>query len=242
MVHLALLTQLKRLDLSTGEVTEAGLSQLKGWSRLTRLSLSVMDLEDYRSLSQFPELTTLELDLRKVDQIYAGVAFMTEVKERGQLGLTSLGTLSKLRELTVTSSSYPQFLLANIGRIQGLEKLTLDLPRNVPAADFIQLSRLSSLQSLRIDNSTLDDSALAHLAGLKRLKNLSLAGNPITDVGLSHLAGLTELETLELDRTKITDAGLIHLIRLRKCKNLTVANTRVTPNGFSDLRAQQKAP
>jgi internalin A len=241
IAHLAPLTQLKNLALNAPDLTGVGLARLKGWNRLTRLSLSMIDLEDYRFLSQFPELTSLELVLEKFDTKSVPGIWLP-VERRGELGLASLGTLSKLRDLSVSSSSYPESLLANIGRVQGLERLTLAPLRNVPTTDFVHLSRLSSLQSLWIENSTLDDSALAHVAGLKRLKNLSLAGNPISDEGLSHFSGLTELETLGLDRTMITDRGLIHLIPLTKCKTLTVANTAVTVNGLSNFRVKQKSP
>jgi internalin A len=241
MVHLAPLTQLKRLHLQVANVTAVGLSRLKGWNRLTRLSLSAEDLEDYRFLGQFPELTTLELTLEKIVQ--EGPNF-TRFADSWvvDLGLASLGTLAKLRELSVHVAPYPESLLAHIGRLQELERLTLTGGlKNIPTADFGYLSRLRGINSLRIEYSTLDDTALTHLAGLRRMKSLSLSGNPITDKGLSRLSGLTELETLELDHTLITDAGLIHLIALKKCKNVTVVNTRVTPNGFSALRAQQKA-
>jgi hypothetical protein len=241
IAHLAPLTQLKDLALNASELTEVGLARLKGWNRLTRLSLSVGDLEDYRFLSQFPELISLELILEKFDtKSVPGV--WIPVKQRGELGLASLGTLSKLRDLSVSSSSYPESLLANIGRVQGLERLTLALPRNVPTTDFVHLSQLSRLQSLRIDDTSLDDSALAQLSGLNRMKTLSLAYNPISDVGLSRLSGLTELETLNLDHTKITDAGLVHLLPLKNCKMLTIANTGVTVDGLSDFRAKQGAP
>jgi internalin A len=230
MVHIAPLKNLKRLDFATIHVTAAGLDRLKGWGRLERLLLRVRGVEVYRFLSQFPELTRLNLAIRD------------DHSERGDLGLASLRTLPKLQDLSMYFPSYPKSLLDHIGKLKGLRKLNLLGLPDVPTGDYSHLSELTRLEWLWLHGETVDDSVLAHLSGLKELKFLSLGYSKITDAGLAHLSGLTELESLRLDNTAISDEGLVHLVPLKKCKALSIANTRITIDGFSDFRAKHVVP
>jgi hypothetical protein len=239
LVYLAPLKQLKRLDLQTKKLTAEGLAQLIGFNRLESLYLWVDGLKDYQFLSHFPELTKLTLTL-SVTERNPLLPFERERTPRGDFGLASLGTLSKLRELTVFGNPYPDGMLAHIGTLEGLEKLDFWL-RHVPPTDYRQIARLSRLKHLSLMASGINDESLIHLSDLKGLKSLGLPINPITDAGLAHLSALTQLESLQLDHTRITDAGLIHLLPLKNCKMLSVTNTGVTVDGFSDFQAKREA-
>jgi internalin A len=239
LVNLAPLKQIKRLELRAERLTATGLDQLIGFNRLESLKLWLAGVNDFRFLSHFTELNKLTLIISVTESPL--LLFERKRSPRGDFGLGSLCTLSRMRELTVFGHPYPDGLLAHIGTLEGLEKLKF-WQRDAPQADYRQIARLSHLKHLSLMSSGINDESLIHLSDLKGLESLGLPINPITDAGLSHLSGLTQLENLELDHTKITDAGLIHLIPLKKCKNLTVRSTGVTVDGLSDLRAKQQAP
>jgi Leucine-rich repeat (LRR) protein len=241
MVHLAPLKQLKCLDLRAQKVTATGLRLLKGWSQLEHLSLWKSGINDDSFLREFPRLITLNLSIRGPARGLFGL-FRRNVDPAEELRITSLGTLSNLRDLSLTCFPYPESLLEQIGRLQGLKTLRIGFVDNVPSEDFRHLSRLTHLESLSMIGSSVTDSALSNLAELKRLKSLSLTNTSIGDAGLRYLSGLIELETLQLDHTKISDAGLMHLVPLKKCKKLTVVGTRVSVDGFSEFRAKQEGP
>jgi hypothetical protein len=74
-----------------------------------------------------------------------------------------------------------------------------------------QVGRLTRVQSLNLDHSSISDSALMHLKGLTNLTNLVLYRTQVSDAGLVHLKGLTNLSYLQLDGTQVTDAGVKEL-------------------------------
>jgi hypothetical protein len=111
-------------------LTAKGLDQLIGFNRLESLRLWVDELKDFHFLSHFPELTKLTLTLSVTERIPL-LLFKRERTPRGDFGLASLRTLSKLHELTVFGHPYPDGMLAHIGNFNGLEKLDFWL-RDVP--------------------------------------------------------------------------------------------------------------
>jgi internalin A len=58
------------------------------------------------------------------------------------------------------------------------------------------------------------DTEMIHVGKLSRVELLDLDGSSVTDAGLIHLKGLPSLERLLLRDTKVTDAGLEHLKKL----------------------------
>ncbi len=63
------------------------------------------------------------------------------------------------------------------------------------------------------------DAGLANLSGLTRLTEVHLNDREITDAGLVHLKKLTQLERIYLGNTGVTDIGIAHLqAALPNCK------------------------
>lgn len=54
---------------------------------------------------------------------------------------------------------------------------------SVSDATMIQVGRLTRLQQLRLDQSSIQDAWLDHLSGLKALSSLNLDGTPVSDQG-----------------------------------------------------------
>jgi len=95
------------------------------------------------------------------------------------------------------------------------------LSQNSVASDAVmeKAGRLTRIQRLGLDRSSISDTGLAHLKGLTELSDLSLSGTRVTDAGLAHLAGLTRLLRLDLERTRISGAGLAWIPTGKKTAN-----------------------
>ena len=103
-----------------------------------------------------------------------------------------------------------------------------------------QFGRLPRLKWLILDESSIDDSDLAHLRGLDHLTQLDLPGTRVTDAGLAHITGLRSLRCLNLSYTRITDAGLVHLKSLTELGYLDLSGTRVSDAGLANLAGMSK--
>ena len=119
---------------------------------------------------------------------------------------------------------------------------------NVPITDatLVYLDAFPHLQQLdlghtkKLQQATITDAGLIHVAPLKELRRLSLTSTPVTDHGLAQLQGLTHLESLNLEGTKVTDAGLKQLKSLTHLQRLKLAGSKVTDAGVEKL--QQALP
>ncbi len=103
-----------------------------------------------------------------------------------------------------------------------------------------QVGRLAGLERLRLSQSSCSDAALAHLEGLSELSLLYLNNTRITDAGLSHLKSLTSLEVLDLHDTRVSDAGLAYLKRLTNLSGLYLSETQITDLGLAHLKGLTK--
>jgi hypothetical protein len=117
-------------------------------------------------------------------------------------GLTALD----LRDSKVSDS-----VLADIGRLEGLEVLWIRY------------------------NQRVTDEGIHHLRDLTGLRELMLGGTKLTDAGLAALEDLTKLEVLYIWRTAVTDEGLYHLRKMKSLRILYASNTTIRGTGFSHL-------
>ena len=179
-------TSVRELSLSGTRVTDQGLNQLRGLKQLERLSLSGCSVTD-QGLAQLGDVPLRFLELRSSPLTGSGLSGLhadtleTLILDSSEAltaeGLAgSLPTLTHLETLSLNrSSGVDARVLAAIGRIEGLESLSLSFSRG-----------------------TVDDEGLGHLSNLERLKHLDLSGAAgLTNAGLRQLKGLS-LETLTL--------------------------------------------
>jgi internalin A len=125
--------------------------------------------------------------------------------------------------------------LEQVGRLTSLQQLRLD-ESSVSDAGLAHLSALGNLAQLNLEGTHISDAGLAHLKGLTKLSILDIDGTRVTDAGLVHLEGLTNLSTLRLDGTRVTDAGLVHLKRLTNLSELSLSGSKVTDAGVKELQ------
>jgi Leucine-rich repeat (LRR) protein len=225
-------------------ITDSGLENFKGLTKLKTLDLSGLDISD-KGLRFFAGNTNLE-ELHLNHTRVTGTAFQTCAFPRlrslslGHASITDaeLGHLKGLSNLKTLSLRDTKITDAGLGHLKGLSNLeSLGLRgTNVTGTGFSHLKGLANLQSLRADNTKFTDMGMAHLAGLTNLQKLNLAGTPITDVGLVHLKGLINLQELILYETEVTDAGLVHLKGMTKLQELFLESTKITDSGLVHLK------
>ena len=79
------------------------------------------------------------------------------------------------------------------------------LSRKETDATLVQVSRLSQLDELFLNQSSVTDAGLQHLDGLTDLTTLYVGDTQVSDAGLAHPKRLTKLSELRLHRTQVTD-------------------------------------
>lgn len=141
-----------------------------------------------------------------VQLTFAGEAFRNEALERagalrrlervvlidlkvGAEGLQALKPLPRLRELKLL-------------RVTGLD---VDAVRAIGTLD--------ALESLWLEECSLDDLVLGALPASQRLRSLNLIGAEVTDAGVGALDRFPALEELYLQRTGVTPAAIADLSR-----------------------------
>jgi hypothetical protein len=138
----------------------------------------------------------------------------------------------------------------------------LDLRKlEINGADLANISHLTGLRQLELDNTDVDDSGLGYLSNLTGLQNLGLSKSLITGSSLEQLRPLRQLTMLDLGRTRlkagclgvlsdlkalthlrldecgITDSDLRIIAGLPKLSLLSIKeNHRITWRGFVELR------
>ena len=171
------------------------------------------------------------------------------------LGSATLGIKAK-RETDPFNLEFYEHL----GHLTDLEFLTI-INTTAENAWLVPLANLHSLSNLTIINQAkLNDTGLAHLAGLKqlerfayigtsmtgkpfkdfqgwtRLKSSSFRGSQIDDEGLRYLCErFPNYETLSLAHAKFTDAGAANLAKLTHLKGLELGSTKATSQSLRHL-------
>jgi Leucine-rich repeat (LRR) protein len=132
--------------------------------------------------------------------------------------LGALVTIDKARDGKETAT-------VNILKKWSGDKDALGLLKNVP-----------NLQVVYIDNSQVNDAAVAPLKDLTALSALTLMSPQVTDTGLENLKGLTNLTMLFLTSSKVGDKGLPTLKGLKNLQVLALSRTNVTDAGLDALK------
>jgi hypothetical protein len=220
LVHLRDLKWLEELEIRDAPgVTDAGLVNLQGLSRLKSLSLETTKVQGSGlvNLAGLTRLETLHLALAPTDADIAPLSGMVSLRSLElwsdrltDQGLAHLRGLTNLKELSFQRRDKAESAITNaaLAHLQGLQRLeTLSLSGS-SISDLVPLIRLPALKKLTLDKLPIDDAALAPLAGLPRLEKLSIAGTNITDAGLVHLARIKQLKALDLRQTQVCLEGI----------------------------------
>jgi Leucine-rich repeat (LRR) protein len=95
--------------------------------------------------------------------------------------------------------------LARLGKLPML--MTLDLTGSEFDDDLAGLSPTSSLKSLNLSRTAINDRSLESITALRPLTSLDLSGTQISDEGIAALSDMDDLRELKLDGTQVTGRG-----------------------------------
>jgi hypothetical protein len=158
--------------LIVAKMTDAGLKQVKGLTKLQKLGLSGTMVTD-AGLDRIKGLTNLQsLSLGKTQVTDAGLKHL-----KGLTGLRTLGLIMT----NVTDAG-----LEHLKGLTNLQSLSLGGTR-VTDAGLEHLKGLAKLQSLNLMWTKVTDAGLEHLKGLPKLQRLGLSGAKVTDEGIKKL-------------------------------------------------------
>ncbi len=207
------------LDVSS-PITDSGLENFKGLTKLKELDLSGLDISD-KGLMFFAGNTNLERLSLNYTRV-TGTAFQT-------------CAFPRLRSLDLGKTSITD---AGLGHLKGLTNLqSLDLyGTKITGTGFSHLKRLTKLRTLALNETKITDAGLGHLKGLSNLESLWLMRTNVTGTGFSHLKGLANLQSLRAANTKFTDMGLVHLAGLTNLQKLSLWGTPITDVGLVHLK------
>jgi Leucine-rich repeat (LRR) protein len=241
---------LRRLDLGGTAIGDRGLAYLRGLTNLTRLDLVKTAVTDQGlvNLKMMKSLSTIELSKSHVNR--GGLSNIRPADSRllwfdvhetdcddriadslrnirtynfanfDVTNLTDAGLAKLLKQST--------FVVLQVGRTKITGSGFADLRQNV-----------NTLQVLGLDDTQVDDKAIAYIARCRNIHSLYLNSTAISDKAMSNIALLSQLQTLRLRKTNLTDAALPYLQKLTQLRQLELPNTISRVAG---LRLKQLLP
>ena len=206
---LAAFPELRRLNLSTAKITDAGLAEISGLRKLEMLSIRDTGVTD-------AGLTNLA-GFRKLEEL-----FLQHSKVHGA-GLSNLTELQELRVLRLDGLPLRDEHLRHLAGLTNLEKLDLG-QTEISGNGLTYLAGLTNLVSLSFGaNGRLRTEELQHLLpvyGTERSGTndctLNLGWTSVDDRAVETLKQFRRLTTLNLKSTRISAAGLKELERALK--------------------------
>ncbi len=97
------------------------------------------------------------------------------------------------------------------------------------------IPKLTSLRTLKLEGTAVDDKGCEAIGKLPSLEVLTLTGSKITDVGVNHLKDLTHLKSLILDNTQLSHNGYVVLGQLPSLENLVIRHSSVDDEALEAL-------
>ena len=211
LLYLKPLRQVQDLNLLYAEqITDQGMSAVKGWTNLKRLNLRGTRIFD-GTLAILSGLTQLE----SLDIAY------TQFTDNG---LDALVPLTRLKELSIGRSKLGKNALQVLRLLPTLEYLDLGGPhpgpdgyRSTAGAPMDEdlphaISELKQLRVLKLGYSQIGADGLRVLASLDQVSKLVLTGCPrVDDNALTELAKWKSLKYLDVQETSVTEQGVDQL-------------------------------
>lgn len=197
--HLAGLTELRVLGLASTQCTGTGFAHLRGLKHLESVNFHFTPLNDdgLRAISQVPISNRLWFAHTKfTDAGAAPLGNLTQLKRCG-IGSTdkassgeAVAALVKLplEDLSLLDNQATPAGLAHAAKIATLRRLDVSHAPTVADESLRLLSRMPSLEELKLGSARVTDEGLQELAALKSLKKLSLSGlKLVTPAGVERL-------------------------------------------------------
>ena len=155
-----------------------------------------------------------------------------------QKDLTDLSVLKGLgpddvQVLSLNSVGNDPDPLSHLAQWTGLRLLLIYCA--IPKTGYGSISRLTSLEGLRLGGTEWGDDDLKYLAPLASLRDLDLSRTPVTDQGLRNLQNLTALESLTIGFSNINGSGFADLRGLKSLRTLWLNGSMVGNSGLQQV-------
>jgi len=242
LVHLKEVKELRTLILAATKVSDAGLEHLKGLANLTLLNLSGTEVTADGITALRAVLPHCRIDINP------DVTRATGKEPKNEVASESMDpnrraaewVLGIRGELRISADDHEREA-ANIADLPGgeLAVVAVYLAGNRSATDeaLENCQGLTSLRILDLTSTGVTDAGLAYFKESTGLESLHLLGTQVTDDGLETLKGMTGLRLgLNLAGTQVTDRGLENLERMTGLQVLDLSRTAVTDAGIERLK------
>lgn len=126
-----------------------------------------------------------------------------------------LSAVEQLEELIVTESGLSDQGMRSMRSLEALKHLSLSETEEVTNLGYAQLEHVPTLESLKLSNVNIRDSALRVLPHITCLRKLTIASDTMTDSGLETILSLKNLETLTIEAGQIRHVYAARMPHLR---------------------------
>lgn len=235
---------LKILDLTGTNVTDSGLVHIESLPYLEELKLhnTSVTAAGLKSINQILTLRRLYISIHDAaDESIAGLTNLTRLEnltysgECTDAGLHTLRSYSQLKSFRISGNRHTLQGLRDLKRVSTLESLYFQ--NTTIGVEYLKvLAEMPALRRLElIDCVGVTDEAMRQIGQLSELKHLCLRNPQITDEGGAHLRDLNNLESLALYIAPVGDRTLHALINMRRLQELRIVGTKVTLSGLRTL-------
>lgn len=235
--YIAILTDLRVLDLSHTMLGDGGLESLPALAQLEELNLSATRITgiNFPFLKLLPKLK--KLSFGGIQRRNGGACWTPTITDRD---LDPIALLANLEELHLgIGLSLGRSVARGPGaRGEGNCRLTGGI--HITDLGVAKLSALKKLRRLDLSGADITAASLKSVQSLPQLERLSLWNcKAIDDTAASQLASLSSIAHLDLSDTEVGDSAIEKLASLPKLKQLYLTNTNVTPNGLETYRKKR---
>ncbi len=152
--------------------------------------------------------------------------------------LRRLATQTSVRTLQIGGNQVTDDNLFYVGKLTGLEELSIGWGFQLTDKGFAHLSGLKRLRIVEVSLSKMTDAGLEAIGKLTNLEELRSGGAGFSDRGLEHLRGLTRSKHLSFwgGSHTISDAGLEYLKNMKQLEELDMHGWQVSDEGIAKLR------
>lgn len=222
------LTGLEIISLDGGalNITDEGLSHIRGCKKLRVLNLEISDVTD-DGLANIRDCTRLE-------ELWLCNTRVSNV------GLQRIARLPSLSVLDIRETQISDDGLKVIAKMPALSLLYLD---SVALTDegLKNLHLSTSLHGLWLGEQSSAQFDLGTLAGFSALDSLTLTGSLVTDDRLMPLASNTRIAHLKLQGcTRLTDESLSILAKMHSLQSVGLSSTPFSPSAATEFKAKKQ--
>ncbi len=212
-----------RTGISNGGMTYVG--QLSGLVNLSMVGMRI-STDGLKGIAGLTNLEYLDLSSTSINDLsfehllgmknlqVLRIADIQQLQGQGLAELAKRGVLSNLRELVASNT-------------------------HIGSDGLVALETMPHLEVLTLNNASISEIQLPHIANCGELVELYLNGSAIGNNSLKQLVKLGKLERLSLQGcSALTDDAFVFIKNMKSLTKLNVNNTRVTEAGVQKLKEQ----